>query len=78
MCQTLLYTRRRKTNKNTTQYVLDTANTRRRETNKNTTQYVLDTAKHKTKKNKQKHNTICDRHCYTQDEEKQTKTQHNM
>ena len=53
-------------------------NTRRRKTNKNTTQYVLDIAKHKTKKNKQKHNTICVRHCYTQDEENQTKTQHNM
>ena len=34
--------------------------------------------KHKTKTNKQKHNTICVRHHYTQDEEKQTKTQHNM
>ena len=45
---------------------------------KNTTQYVLDIAKHKTKKNKQKHNTICVRHHYAQDEEKQTKTQHNM
>jgi quinolinate synthase len=53
-------------------------NTRRRKTNKNTTQYVLDTTKHKTKKNKQIHNTICVGHHYTQDEEKQTKTQHNM
>jgi ribulose 1,5-bisphosphate synthetase/thiazole synthase len=35
---------------------------------KNTTQYVLDTTIHK-----QKHNTICVRHHYTQ-----TKTQHNM
>ena len=53
-------------------------NTRRRKTNKNTTQYVLDTTKHKTKKNKQRHNTICVGHHYTQDEEKQTNTQHNM
>jgi hypothetical protein len=45
---------------------------------KNTTQYVLDTNIHKTKKHKQKHNTICVRHQYTQDEETQTKTQHNM
>ena len=54
------YTRRRKTQHNMCQTPLYT--------NKNTTQYVLDTTIHK-----QKHNTICVRHHYTQ-----TKTQHNM
>ena len=62
MCQTPLNTRRRK--KKTKQHNMcqTPLNTRRRKTNKNTTQYVLDIAKHKTKKIKQKHNTICVRH----------------
>ena len=60
--------------KNTTQYALDTTmhktldEDRKKQTN--TTQYVLDTTMHKTldedRKKTNKHNTICDRHHFTQ------------
>ena len=55
---------RQDTNKNTTQYVLDTTIHKTQDKdkqNKNTTQYVLDTTIHK-----------------TQDKTNKTKTQHNM
>ena len=77
MCQTPLYTREKmKTNKtrNTTQYVLDTTIYKRKDEDKqnyNTTQYVLDTTIYKRKdedKQNKKHNTICVRHHYTQEE----------
>ena len=78
------YTRHKtKTNiiKNTTQYVLDTT-IHKTKTNKikNTTQYVVDTTIHKTKiNNNNKHDTICDGHHHTQDEDKQQQqTRHNM